>query len=101
MIRLVLVGSGGFPLSDQNVGQFVTLAFALRVCSQTMLQEFQRALILGHPQIFETTLFVRSKSRDLADDRSDELVVFGQLLLCVKVHTKRDKKKKVKKKELV
>jgi hypothetical protein len=75
------VSSGGFPLSDQDVSELVTLAFALSVRSQTMLQELQSTLILRHPQVFETTLFVRSEARDLTNDRSDEFVVFGQLLL--------------------
>lgn len=78
-VDLVLV-RGGLSLLDQHVGELVTLSLALRVGAQPGLQELQRSLIFRHSQVLETALLVRREARDLADDRSDELVVLGQAL---------------------
>lgn len=79
MVDLMLV-RGSLSLLDQNVGQLVTLSLALCMGAQSGLQELQRSLIFRHSQVLETALFVRREAGDLADDRSDELVVLGQAL---------------------
>ena len=77
MADLMLVRSS-LSLLDQHVGQLVTFSLALRMGAQPGLQELERSLILRHSQVLETTLFVRCEAGDLADNRSDELVVLGQ-----------------------
>jgi len=75
------VGSGScFTLLNQHLRQLITLPLASKVGAETLLQEFQSALILGHTQQFHGSSFVGRKAGNFTHNTANEFVVLCQSL---------------------
>lgn len=62
---------------DDDRGHLITLPLAAEVGAESLLEELQSTLILGHTQQLHGSSLVGSKADDLANDAADELVVLG------------------------
>mgnify|MGYP007002766954 CR=1 FL=1 len=62
---------------DDDRGHLITLPLAAEVGAESLLEELQSTLILGHTQQLHGSSLVGSKADDLANDAADKLVVLG------------------------